>query len=484
MDVRLPKFAVVVAVLAATVVGPSPASSQEEDPAALLMSSNVELVTTLPSPGVIGARFHKGHMFVTSVAGLLVYDVTDPAAPSLVGSFALPHFENEDVDLNGDILLISNDAAESTGILYVIDISDPAAPTLLSFLDMGGNPVLGGPGHTASCIKGCSFAWVTDAAGIKVVDLRDPENPVDLGTFETPAGGGIATHDVQVDGNGYAWVVGFGGAAAYKIPKNYAGTGLGILAAQTSEEGLSTYLDELGLGDGSKPNDYILHNSLRKKGSKVVYITEEDYTRPGCRGAGEFQTWRVGTNKNGLPVGQVTILDQWATELSAGGVASPAAVCSAHYFDLRKNLVAQGWYEQGIRFLDVSAPQEIRQIGYFIPPTSMTWAAYFAPTDPTGEIVYSFDATHGIDVLRITRPAKGKLSVPHQACAPNCKRFKPRERSAPVRPEWVAAPTFGTEDPRFGYACRLGVSPIPDGGIELPDLDVGLPLPSLPDLPG
>lgn len=151
---------------------------------------------------------------------------------------------------------------------------------------MGGDPVQGGPGHTASCILGCSFAWVTDGGGVEVVDLRVPDQPVDLGTFETPAGRGIATHDVQVDGDGHPWVVGFGGAAAYRLPKGYAGAGLGELLLTTDQDGQSTYLTELGVGDGSKPNDYILHNSLRRAGSDVLYVSEEDYTRPGCRGAG------------------------------------------------------------------------------------------------------------------------------------------------------------------------------------------------------
>ena len=53
-------------------------------------------------------------MYVTTVTGLTTYDISDPANPQEIGRLALPHFENEDVDLGGDILLISNDAAEST----------------------------------------------------------------------------------------------------------------------------------------------------------------------------------------------------------------------------------------------------------------------------------------------------------------------------------------------------------------------------------
>jgi hypothetical protein len=220
-------------------------------------------------------------------------------------------------------------------------------------------------------------------------------------------------------------------------------------------------MTEMGLGDGSNPNDYVLHNSFRRKGSNIVYITEEDYNRPGCKGAGSFETWKVPTNRKGLPTGgQVTIIDQWETELNAAGTASAAAMCSAHYFDVRGNVVAQGWYEQGVRFLDVSDPAKVRQIGFFSSPTALNWAAYFPPTDPTGELVYSFDATHGIDVLRLARPAQGKLSVPRDACERNCARFRPPTVKMPIRSAWFGAPSVGNPNGDFGYACRLNLSSV------------------------
>ncbi|MDQ3991284.1 MAG: hypothetical protein M3245_03090 [Actinomycetota bacterium] len=473
------------------------------DPTGLIASDNISLIGTIPNPGVIGARFRDDVMYVTSLAGLFTYDVSDPADPKELGRLPLPHFENEDVDLGGNILLISNDAAESTGILYVIDISDPSDPKELSRLQMGGNPLLAGPGHTASCILDCRFAWVTDNDRIRVIDLRDPAVPVSKGSFATPAGGGIVTHDVQVDGNGLAWVVGFGGAAAYRIPQGYDGTGLGDLVAKTDARGMSTYLNELGLGDGSKPNDFVLHNSTRRRDDGVVFITEEDYSRPGCRGAGSFASWNLPLavdedgNTTGDPSGEdLSVLDMWTTELLEDA-AQPAAVCSAHYFDLRSNVVAQGWYEQGLRVLDVSDPADIKQVGYWIPPTAATWAAHFPPTDPKGRIIYVLDATHGIDVLDYDRPVTGPLA---EGCGepqdppgedgdaggkalghskgkargraaghgtpdgsdeppPACKQGEPSQAvRAPVAPAWrVSPPTSGLPSRGFGYACRFGL---------------------------
>ena len=449
-----------------------PVPAQDAEPQ-VLMSSNITVGKQIPEPGVIGARFKGNHMYVTTVAGLTVYDVSDPADPTEVGRLPLPHFENEDVDLGGNILLISNDAAESTGILHVVDIENPAAPALLTSFQMGGNPVEGGPGHTASCILKCNFAWVTDGGEMKVIDLRDPAAPVDLGNFAPPIGG-LSTHDVQVDGNGIAWIAGFNGTAGYKIPANYDSPDDAKLVARTNAKAESTYDENFGTGDGSTLNDFIHHNSLRRKGGNVLYVTEEDYTRPGCEGAGSFQTWKVPTSSNGLPNGKkLSPLDMWATEAVTDAMETPpgssnpvTAMCSAHYFDIEKNIVAQGWYEQGVRFLDVSDPKNIRQIGFYILPSAMTWAAYFPPTDKTLQTAYVFDATHGIDVLKIARPAKGALSAPHVACkTTTCqKKNSPKARTAPILDEWMSgAPGGGTANGPFGFACRLGLADVVAG---------------------
>jgi LVIVD repeat len=423
----------------------------------------------ISNPGVFGARFRGENMFVTGLTGLKVYDISDPEIPTEIGSLDLPHFENEDVDLGGDILLISNDAAESTGILYIIDISDPTQPGLRSQLDMGGNPVFGGPGHTASCILKCTYAWVTDGGSIRVIDLRDPDAPVSLGTFPSPVGG-LAMHDVQTDQSSIAWVAGYNGTAAYRITKAYKPKAddpeslAPKVLTQTNEKAVSTYEKEFGLGEGDNYNDFIHHNSFRRKKDNVLFITEEDYTRPTCKGAGSFQTWKLpvsGPNK--MPTGaKLTPISKWQTELLADQPPDPenpvAAMCSAHYFTLENNIVAQGWYEQGTRFLDVSNAEKIRQIGYYFLPTSATWAAHFAPTDPTKSTVYVLDASHGIDVLKITRPEKGKRSAPFVACnTAQCERnHKPDKVVADILASWSAAPPdLGLSDSRFGYACRL-----------------------------
>jgi hypothetical protein len=226
-------------------------------------------------------------------------------------------------------------------------------------------------------------------------------------------------------------------------------------------------------GDGASPIDFIHHDSLRfdspaphatklsgprARSSKkrvdsrtypaggdgnIVGIVEEDYARPTCEGAGSFQTWKIGDDAI------LRLQDQWATEIQAlssgSGFAPLTGLCSAHYFDQRDGVVANAWYEEGMRLLDVRDPSNIKQVGYWIPAKGETWSALFAPNDPTGQTVYSLDFVRGIEVLHVDRSDMKK-------------------KSAPVRRTWVRRAAKSSRTPtarsgwstrsRYGYVCR------------------------------
>ena len=109
-----------------------------------------------------------------------------------------------------------------------------------------------------------------------------------------------------------------------------------------------------------------------------------------------------------------------------GSVDSKAPVtvnCSSHWFDAKGGIAAIGWYEQGVRFLDYRTPTDVKQVGYYIPANGSTWAAYWSPTDPTGETVYTADAYRGVDVLKIDSGGTTGTKV-----------------RAPVRSQWFGSP--------------------------------------------
>ncbi|HEY7874141.1 MAG TPA: hypothetical protein VIG64_03355, partial [Actinomycetota bacterium] len=77
---------------------------------------------------------------------------------------------------------------------------------------------------------------------------------------------------------------------------------------------------------------------------------------------------------------------------------------SAHYFsDRGDQMLAAAFYGAGTRFLDVSNPKDIRQVGYFLPSDANTWAAYWH-----GDYVYVADFDRGVDILKFNGSAGSK----------------------------------------------------------------------------
>jgi hypothetical protein len=421
-----------------------PASALPAEPP-LAASSNVQVIGHVPGSAA-GMTFKDHYAFVSGWGGLTVLDIAKAASPQLAGFLALPHFENEDVDLCGNTLIVVNDrvASDLGAVMYVIDIANATAPSISAVLPLGLTGSGRGAGHIANFVKtDCSQAWVDGGDHVEVVDLSDPTAPRSLGKFESAASNSDAfrvTHDTELDSTGTAWSVGGGGAAGYKLTSN-------PLAPQL--------LGTTGAA-GANPspyNDFILHNSQRR--GKTLLVTEEDYIDTdevppgGCRGQGKFETWDL----SGLKSGAITPLGTWETELNgmftSGAVDSKAPVtvnCSSHWFDAKDGVAAIGWYEQGVRFLDYRTPTQIAQVGYYIPANGSTWAAYWSPTDPNGEIVYTADAYRGVDVLRIDNGGRTGKKV-----------------KAPVKSSWFgssASPTSSFSDsfeshPTFGFVCPV-----------------------------
>jgi len=357
-------------------------------PAAAQASQGITQTATIAEPGIVSARAQGNLLYTSGTSGVSIYDISSPRAPVRIGRLDLPNVQNEDVDVGNGILLLSDDPYGGRGILHVIDVRDPRNPRLLSTYSTWVPGLLtestrrtrrrgrGGIGHTASCIQGCRYAWLAGSpAGIEVVDLRDPANPRFAGRVRAAAASGISSHDVQVDSRGLAWVAGGNGTAAY----------------DTTDPARPRLVTRTNRSGSRGPyNDFIHHNSLRISDDALL-VTEEDFG-DGCRRAGSFQTWRI-RGRSARP------LDRFAVERDD----RLRVACSAHYFDHRDGLVAAGFYEAGLRLLDVSDPRRIRQVGFHVPRRSMFWAALFAPADPS--VVYAIDHARGIDVLSIDRAA-------------------------------------------------------------------------------
>jgi hypothetical protein len=427
-------------VIAVVTAMPAPGQSVPLEPP-LAASSNVHLVGHVPGTAA-GMNFKDHYAFVSGWGGITVLDIAKADAPQVVGMLPLPHFENEDVDLCGTTLIVVNDRAASDlgALMYVISIAQPTTPVVSAILPLGLTGSGRGSGHIANFVKtDCSQAWVDGGDHVEVVDLSVPTAPRSLGKFESAASMSDAfkvTHDTELDSGGTLWSVGGGGAAGYRLTANPLAPQL-LGTTGTAGRNPSPY------------NDFILHNSQRR--GKTLLVTEEDYIDTdevppgGCRGQGKFETWDLSR----LSTGTIAPLGTWETELNGmftgGAVDSKAPVtvnCSSHWFDAKDGIATVGWYEQGVRFLDYRTPTDIVQVGYYIPGNGSTWAAYWSPTDPNGEIVYTADAYRGIDVLRIDG---GGLTG---------KKVK-----APVPGKWFGSPAADSvsfqSHPVYGFMCPV-----------------------------
>ncbi len=183
----------------------------------------------------------------------------------------------------------------------------------------------------------------------------------------------------------------------------------------------------------------------------------------GDAGEGTFSTWHIPyldaaqyklDNPTYTPGrGKITPLDNWNTEILDSGQKTVAgALCSAHYFTYHDaGIVAQGWYQQGTRILDVRNPRNIKQVGYFFTGATETWHAYWVPerdakgrvTGRDTNIVYTNDVARGIDVLKVDLPKK--------------KPGNTDPIEAPILPQWLneTASLVSTPSKKFGYICRV-----------------------------
>jgi hypothetical protein len=425
---------------AVAVLNAIPASGGIAEPP-LATSGNVQIVGNIPGTAA-GMVFTDHYAYVSGWGGITVLDIAKADSPRVAGVLALPHFENEDVDLCGNTLIVVNDRAtrDLGAMLYVIDITKRTSPVISAILPLGLTGSGRGSGHIANFVKSnCTQLWIDGGNLVEVVDLTKPTAPKSLGKFESAASLSDAfkvSHDTELDSTGTVWNVGGGGAAGYRLTADPLKP---LLLGTTGTAGKNP----------SPYNDFILHNSQRR--GSTLLITEEDYIDTkavppgGCRGQGKFETWDL----SGLSTGAIKPLGTWETELNGmftgGAVDSKAPVtvnCSSHWFDAKRGVAAVGWYEQGVRFLDYRNPSKIKQIGYYIPVNGSTWAAYWSPTDPNGEVVYTADAYRGVDVLKIDGGGQNGDQV-----------------QAPVFKQWFGSPAQDSKSfqphPEFGFMCPL-----------------------------
>jgi hypothetical protein len=414
------------------------------------------------------------------------------------------------VSIGCNRLLLSGDGTLGGGAVTVVDISNRAMPRVERVIKLA---TLGGPGHTATCIQDCHYAWVAGYGSVYVLNLDEPDqlpglqlqqsaSKVEVGDLWTDAEGnptvrefGWSTHDVQVDEAGYAWVVGGDGTVAfdvrpgsYPVPdKPYPQSLLEPrLVARTGPAALN---DGDPFDDPTAPdpdnskdtvNDFIHHNSWRPDANEfssrpdaelndtgvrpgeLVLITEEDIwsrasastTPGGCETQGSFQTWQVKQlGAPGPDDGTVANLDSWTTEFNEAiqGDEDPFGRDVVP----TKGFCSSHYFSERDGLVAVAWYEQGTRLLDVSDPSDIKQVAYFLPPGGTTWAAYwsptDPDIVYAVDNNRGVDVLRVDRDAVEQAESGGQAAVR-----APLAQWWFdGSGSDAVAHPKFGYVCRL-----------------------------
>jgi hypothetical protein len=355
-----------------------------------LATDNVEHVKHIPlAQNGVGGRLIGDYFYMNDQNKVMVFDVADPLDPQMVGFVPMPQewqFSREDLDGNGEILVVPNTASgqndgniqteSAANAVYIIDVEDKTNPTIIS-------KVPGAAQHTFSCVLDCKWAW---GSGGNIIDLRNPAKPKlvkEKWGDGMPAGS--SGHDVEEVAPGLV-VTATQPMMLLDARKNP--TNPKLLA-----------VSELG-------DDY-MHGSRwpNKMKDRFLLAASETTMNGRCsENSGSFSTWDARSWKSD---GKFTLIDEFIPVNGIVVDGNPVAQrnCTAHWIEEHPDFknggyVAAGFYDHGTRFFEVSSSGKITEAGYFMAYAGQASAAYWI----TDEIVYTVDYNRGLDILRFTPP--------------------------------------------------------------------------------
>ena len=375
-----------------------------------VVSDNVTHVGKFPLMGDgVGGRVVGDIFFATSTTGLFIFDISDPANPKQLGNMTMDvEFENEDVPTNGKILGISASlfgvncpaGEQAGGCLNLYDVTDPASPSLIS-------SVTGVSAHTMECVLDCT--WFYGSEG-QIVDARNPkeakviettwtEKAIEQGYDVTQVS--ASPHDVTEIAPGYVLTSSQPAVLMSLHPEHGGAPDNPVVIASGNNEDLR----------------FIHSSEWPREGKdKFILIGGESVLGPVGNGGGPctdevaaFMTWdasKVIDGKGGFNRGSsFSMIDEvrpYNGNYADGGHPDDKFGCSVHWFKYHPTFrnggeVAVSMYEHGTRIYNVSPEGKLTEVDYALPIAGAASAPYWAPD---GKHFYTADYQRGMDIWR------------------------------------------------------------------------------------
>ena len=434
---------------------------------------NFQIVANVPMEGGSGQvaasdlELHGDHAFVGSYGeGMVVVDISNPLQPRRVGRFRCAGGQN-DIQLSPDGKIVAmaidttnNECHPQDEGTSIIDVSDPTQPREIAWIDKRELP-RGSHNNTLDWPYLYVDQYSTAYSQLEIFDLSTPSAPRKVG--ELSFGGEDSVHDLSVDhrpdGKTFAYAASIG------------------------------FTDVIDVTDPSKPilrervqdpHVTISHQAEANHDRTLLLVTDEynggaAFTG-ACGGSQARVPFPAGVPQFGDPqnIGALHIyrLDASGNIADAGGLdkagtfnipyqanEEPSAGCTIHVFWQApgENRMVTAWYGRGTRVIDYSNPAQPRELGYFIPTGSDTWAA-----KPHRGYVFTGDILRGMDVLKYT--GEGGARWPATAGPAELQRARqqgalppaPSGTNDPPAAPGGQQPTGGEQPQQQGPRARVG----------------------------
>jgi len=163
-----------------------------------------QVVGTIDTPGTAGGvDFAGGTAYVADYGGgLRLFDVSDPTAPSALG-YTDTAGNARNVVVSGTIAFVADDL----GDLTIVDVSSSSSPSVVASFPVTGMAL---DVDVSGTVVAVSTGLSGVQAGLEIIDVSDPADPVLVGRVEVPGLGygvaaTIAGETVYLIRAGYHW---------------------------------------------------------------------------------------------------------------------------------------------------------------------------------------------------------------------------------------------------------------------------------------
>jgi hypothetical protein len=385
-------------------------------------TDNVEYLGRFPEhTGTAGGALSADgkRFFLTDPRGVYVYDTTDAASPSLLGSLRLFQtttgvaLAQEDPDTNDKILLVDGGPTPAgPTALNVVDVSDPKAMKVLATV-----PVTD---HTWTCVSGVdatkkknSCAWAYGRSG-HIVDLRDPSKPALLPqTWRSAVDYGDRsnspyTHDLTEVRPGL--VMSAGSTSILMDTSNPAKPlRLTAIDQQARFPSLGFHSIEWAKG-GTSPwlvagTEIAPGGPTNSAGSDCDGENSVIETWDARKVVAALKTYKPGSGAKGMRGATFTKVDAFKVAnrgLFLDGAAPGHVLYCAHWMELHPTFAGSGrmavsYYDRGTRFVDVGKDGKMKEVGWITAAEGYSGSPQWISKD----VVYVMDYRRGLEVVRL-----------------------------------------------------------------------------------